>query len=94
MHIGKGPGKTNKDEIPCRVFHGPAYRLVVDLADSQHAKFVIAGGNGGRADSDFCLNQYLTWLKGQYFTLSLNREEVEEHTVWKFETRTANQSKS
>ena len=66
----------------------------MDLADSQHAKFVIAGGNGGRADSDFCLNQYLTWLKGQYFTLSLNREEVEEHTVWKFETRTANQSKS
>ena len=83
-HMGKGPGKTNKNEVPCRVFHGPAYRLVVDLADPQHAKFVIAGGNGGRADSDFSMNQYSTWLKGQYFVLNLNREEVDEYTVWQF----------
>ena len=33
MHIGKGPGRVEKDEIPYRVFHGPAYRLVIDLAD-------------------------------------------------------------
>jgi len=58
MHIGKGPGRAEKDEIPYRVFHGPAYRLVVDLADPLHAKFVIAGGNGGRADSVFLTNQY------------------------------------
>jgi acyl-homoserine lactone acylase PvdQ len=85
MHMGKGPGKTNESEVPCRVYHGPAYRLVVDLADPQSAKFVIAGGNGGRVDSEFCLNQYATWLKGQYFTLKLKREEVDEHTVWQFD---------
>ena len=85
MHMGKGPGKASENEVPCKVFHGPAYRLVVDLADHQHAKFVIAGGNGGRTDSDFSMNQYATWLKGEFFTLNLKREEVEEHTVWKFE---------
>ena len=63
MHMGKGPGKTEKDEIPCRVYHGPAYRLVVDLNDPEHAKFVIAGGNGGRMESKFCLNHYTAWLK-------------------------------
>lgn len=85
VHMGKGPGKAEENEVPCRVFHGPVYRLVVDLADPMHAKFVIAGGNGGRPDSDFCLNQYEKWLKGQYFTLNLKREEVDEHTVWQFE---------
>jgi len=84
MHIGKGPGRVQKGEIPYRVFHGPAYRLVVDLADPLHAKFVIAGGNGGRTDSDFSTNQYESWLKGEFFTLTLRREEIEEHSVWHF----------
>ena len=84
MHIGKGPGRAKGDEIPYRVFHGPAYRLVVDLADPLHAKFVIAGGNGGRADSDFSTNQYKSWLKGEFFSLTLKREEIEEHSVWQF----------
>ena len=84
MHMGKGPGKTEDDEIPCRVYHGPAYRLVVDLNDPEHAKFVIAGGNGGRADSKFCLNHFATWLKGDYFTLNFNREEINESFIWQF----------
>jgi penicillin amidase len=85
MHMGKGPGKAEKKEIPCRVYHGPAYRLVVDLNDPEHAKFVIAGGNGGRVDSKFCLNHYSTWLKGSYFTLNFNREEIDESFIWQFE---------
>mgnify|MGYP003300892114 FL=1 len=84
MHMGKGPGKVEKNEIPCRVYHGPAYRLVVDLNDPEHAKFVIAGGNGGRVDSPFCLNHYPTWLKGNYFILNFNREEIDESFVWQF----------
>ena len=58
VHMGKGPGRGAEHEIPCRVFHGPAYRLVVDLGDYHHARFVIAGGNGGRRDSEFATNQY------------------------------------
>ena len=85
MHMGKGPGKTEKDEIPCRVYHGPAYRLVVDLNDPEHAKFVIAGGNGGRVESKFCLNHYTAWLKGDYYTLNFNREEINESFIWQFD---------
>ena len=85
MHMGKGPGKTEKDEIPCRVYHGPAYRLVVDLNDPEHAKFVIAGGNGGRVGSKFCLNHYTAWLKGDYYTLNFNREEINESFIWQFD---------
>ena len=84
MHAGKGPGKAAKGEIPCRVFHGPAYRLVVDLADPYHSKFVIAGGNGGRPDSNFSMNQYQSWLEGSYYTLNLKREELDEHSTWEF----------
>ena len=84
MHTGKGPGKATNGEIPCRVFHGPAFRLVVDLADPYHSKFVIAGGNGGRSDSNFSMNQYKAWLEGSYYTLNLNREEVDEHLIWEF----------
>jgi len=85
VHMGRGPGKAKDGEIPCRVFHGPAYRLVVDLGDYTHARFVIAGGNGGRADSSFTTNQYASWLKGDYFTLNLKREEIDVHEVWELE---------
>jgi penicillin amidase len=84
MHTGKGPGKTTEGEIPCRVFHGPAYRLVVDLADPYHSKFVIAGGNGGRPESKFTMNQYNTWLEGSYYTLNLKRDELDEDLIWNF----------
>jgi len=84
MHMGKGPGHTDNNEAPYRVYHGPAYRLVVDLDDPDHAKFVIAGGNGGRTDSEFCLNHYPKWLNGEFFTINLDRKEVEEHSVWRF----------
>lgn len=84
MHI------LNSEEAPtdaplCRVYHGPAYRLCVDLADPDHAQFVIAGGNGGRADSPFVTNQYPAWLVGNYFTLSLKREELIVADEWSCE---------
>ena len=84
MHMGKGPGvaSNGSDDIACRVYHGPAYRLVVDLADTSQAQFVIAGGNGGRADSPMASNHYAAWLVGDYFTLKLKREEVDAIETW------------
>ena len=70
------------DAALCRVYHGPAYRLVVDLGDPDHAKFVIAGGNGGQADSPFVANQYPAWLAGNHFTLCLRREELIVASEW------------
>jgi penicillin amidase len=82
MHMGPGPGKASGEEIACRVYHGPAYRLVVDLADPDHARFVIAGGNGGRHDSEFAMNQYPTWLAGECYDLSLLRAELSVREHW------------
>jgi penicillin amidase len=84
MHMGKGPGAASigSDDIACRVYHGPAYRLVVDLADTRQAQFVIAGGNGGRADSSHAADHYAAWLAGDYFTLKLKRDEVDARETW------------
>ena len=84
MHMGKGPGQTDPEEIACRVYHGPAYRLVVDLADTRQARFVIAGGNGGRAGTDLAVNHYAAWLAGDYFTLRLAREDIDVVESWQF----------
>ena len=84
MHMGRGPGQTDAGEVPCRVYHGPAYRLVVDLGDTSQARFVIAGGNGGRAGSPIAINHYPTWLAGNYFTLELARERIDTVETWSF----------
>jgi penicillin amidase len=85
VHMGPGPGHNQAGEIACRVYHGPAFRLVVDLADPDHAQFVIAGGNGGRPDSPFISNQYPQWLAGGYHRLSLIRAELVPQAVWQIE---------
>ena len=82
MHMGPGPGRAKAGEVPCRVYHGPAFRLVVDMADPERVQFVIAGGNGGRTSSPFATDHYATWLNGGYFTVSLVREEIDVHETW------------
>ena len=85
MHMGPGPGRNQPGEVPCQVYHGPAFRLVVDLADPEHVHFVIAGGNGGVAGSEFAVNQYPCWLAGDYLTICYNRDELEIHSTWNLE---------
>ena len=85
MHLGPGPGdvQVRSEAIACRVYHGPAFRLVVDLADPDHARFVIAGGNGGRPDSPHVADNFEAWLGGDYFRLSLVRDELNPSAVWR-----------
>jgi penicillin G amidase len=84
MHMGPGPGKQTGDtqEIGCRVYHGPAFRLIIDLADPEHTQFVIAGGNGGNPDSPYITNHYQQWLKGEYSVVTFNRDELNIDVVW------------
>lgn len=72
MHLPAVPGSEK-----LQVFHGPAFRWVVDLSDPLHFRFVIAGGNGGNNDSQFATNQYQRWLNGEYLDVSLLLEEID-----------------
>lgn len=83
MHMGPGPGRAKPGEIPMRVYHGPAFRLIVDLADPERAQFVIAGGNGGQAGSEMATNQYASWLAGRYHTIEFQRDKVAAQTIWR-----------
>jgi len=69
--------RVDADSEQLRVYHGPAFRWVVDLADPLHFRFIIAGGNSGRADSEHSTDQYGQWLRGEYVDVSLVRDEIE-----------------
>jgi penicillin amidase len=66
-----------KDSLDVDVYHGPSFRWIVDMNDPLHFRFVIAGGNGGRTDSDYLSNQYNHWLEGRYYDVSLVRSELD-----------------
>ena len=85
MHLGPGPGKAEGEQLPYRVFHGPAFRWIVDMADPYHVHFVIAGGNGGSPSSKFATNQFQSWMDGEYLTVSFIREELEVDETWQFD---------
>ena len=87
MHMGRGPGKDSgadpvEGKVPQRIYHGPAFRLVVDLADPDHCRFVIASGNSGRPGSKHVTNHFATWLRGEHHTVSLLRGELTVEETW------------
>ena len=84
MHLASPFGKERPGDQPAqRVFHGPAFRLVVDLADPDHCRFVIAAGNSGRPGSAHVDDHYRTWLAGDHFTVTLVRDEIEVESEWR-----------
>ena len=76
LHI---PAKDDTEKV--RVYHGPAFRWVVDLADPLHFRFVIAGGNSGKPESSHFADQYDDWLNSQYYDVSLIRDELDIEEV-------------
>lgn len=76
LHI---PAKDDTEKV--RVYHGPAFRWVVDLADPLHFRFVIAGGNSGKPESSHFADQYDYWLNSQYYDVSLVRDELDIEEV-------------
>ena len=59
-----------------RVFHGPAFRMVVDMAQPLQSHWVIAGGNSARADSAHVADQFDRWLAGELISVPLGRDAV------------------
>ena len=84
VHMGPGPGAdAGEGRIPQRVWHGPAYRLVVDLADPHRCRFVIASGNSGRPGSTHVTDHFETWLAGRHHTVHLRREDLDIEETWR-----------
>ena len=85
MHMGRGPGQDDPgaDRVPQRVFHGPAFRLVVDLADPDHCRFVIASGNSGRPGSRHATDHFETWRSSEHHTVTLLRNELTVEETWR-----------
>ena len=80
---GDGPGQApGTDRVAQRVYHGPAFRLVVDQADPDHCRFVIASGNSGRPGSAHVTDHFPTWVRGRHHTVSLVREELRIEETW------------
>ena len=80
MHKRTPPGEGALPAL--RVYHGPAYRLIVDLGASRRCRFVIASGNSGRPDSPHMLDHYNKWLNGDYFDVVLDRADLELEDSW------------
>ena len=85
MHMAYGLGEASAagTRATQRVYHGPAFRLVVDMADTDHCRFVIASGNSGRPDGRHVTDHFATWLTGDHYTVSLRREELNIEETWR-----------
>ena len=58
------------------MYHGPAFRFVVDLAQPLQSHWVIAGGNSARPDSAHTTDQFARWLAGDLIEVHLERAAV------------------
>jgi len=67
-----------------RVYHGLAYRPIVNFAHSERANFVIAGGNSGRVGSKHITDYYDKWLNGEHYEVHFGRDQLPIESVWQF----------
>jgi len=62
-------------------FHGPSWRMIVELSDETNAHGVYPGGQSGNPGSRYYDNFIGTWLSGKYYTLKIMRKEQMEKTT-------------
>jgi penicillin G amidase len=63
-------------ETPFRAMAGPVYRMIVDLADIQHAYWIVDTGTSGWPGSPHYDDQYELWKRGQYLPMRTNWSEI------------------
>ncbi len=57
---------------PFEVVVGPGYRQIVDLADPDASRWIIAGGVSGDPRSPHYADQIEPWLRGEYRPMRLS----------------------
>jgi len=63
------------------MYHGASYRQVIDLAQPERSKFVIAGGQSGNWLSDWYGDQLPLWQQGDYLPMRREGYEIAETLV-------------
>jgi len=57
-------------------FHGPSWRMIVELTDETEAWAVYPGGQSGNPGSKYYDNFVDTWLAGKYYKIAIVSEET------------------
>ncbi|MDQ1255946.1 MAG: penicillin amidase, partial [Candidatus Hydrogenedentes bacterium] len=65
-------------EAPFKVTAGPVFRMVLDLADIEHGRWVLDTGNSGWPGSPHYGDQFPLWRDGQYLPMCSNWGEIEK----------------
>ncbi|MBI2058524.1 MAG: penicillin acylase family protein [Nitrospirae bacterium] len=74
--VWKAHFDLGQPETPFRDMAGPAYRMIVDLADMDHASWVVDTGASGWPGSPHYGDQRPRWLKGEYLPMMANWVEI------------------
>jgi penicillin amidase len=65
-------------------FHGPSWRMIVELTDKPSAYGIYPGGQNGNPGSKYYDNFINDWLPGNYYKLLFaNKEEIQNQTTLK-----------
>lgn len=59
------------------VYGGPSSRRIIDFSDVEHSLGVIPTGQSGNVFSKHYKNQAENYLNGEFYTMKLNREEIQ-----------------
>lgn len=63
-------------EAPFKVVAGPVYRMLVDLADMEHARWISDTGSSGWPRSPHYGDQYEKWKNGELIPMTSNWSEL------------------
>jgi len=64
---------------PYRANYGPVFRMVVDMADVEHARWIVDTGSSGWPLSPHYSDQYRRWRNLEYAPMIMNWDEICEN---------------
>lgn len=79
--IWKAHFEMGHEHDPFKVMAGPVYRMVVDLADIAHARWVIDTGSSGWPGSPHYGDQYRLWRDGKLAPMRFDWDEIRAHAT-------------
>lgn len=75
--VWKSHFDMGEEQAPFRAKYGPVYRMVVDLADIEHAWWIVDTGSSGWPRSPHYADQAVLWKQVRYAPMVSNWAEVE-----------------